>query len=469
MAYLEKCKYDKLIQKGKDLFKKWKASPGTMPLGSAWFILKACREDEETAGIAGGLGLDQIATTVTSLHDHTTCEVSCTQATHQEHQQRQVEHAAPADDNDDDYEPFPTDEIMSSRHEDDTIDTSSCSIIAQPREDIPHNSDCGYELQGSSAGSIFDTPKPEWIVHKLVNKGVFSEEQVLALSGRPWETTSGSRRASSVPSIRRITAHWAVRWSQTTESMTDLCRLYKTFHPEVFADLPWGGRGLVANEEAEYKIRVVHGPSLMGKKSAIGEYIHFGIADGILGKSIGTVHWQEHVTQFRRIHLICPELLPQVFIEAMKPRFKDDYESHITANIWSFDNVGSEREPVVVSIHVNIDGVKWFENSKTKGVPILGRIHSISNSKHCIKIPKGKPFVIGLLMQQTGKYNVQEFVHDFIQELKKLTESTEERPFSVKLECMICDAPQQAELKGEYIHLFINIFECIHIDCIYIE
>ena len=269
------------------------------------------------------------------------------------------------------------------------------------------------------------------------------------MSGRPTGNTG------STVSIRELTAHWAVRWNQTNDSMTDLCRLYKTHHPEVFKNFPMTGRSLVGNDEARiYESRQIHGPSAPGApKKAIAEYLHFGIADGILGTSVGTVHWHEHVVQFRRIHLICPELLPQIFMEAMKPRSKGDFEGHI-ASMWSFDNVGSEREPVVVSIHVNIDGVQWFQNSKTKGVPILGKIHSISNSKHCIKIPNGKPFVIGVLMT-TGKCNVQDFVKDFIEELKRLVEPTEERPFSVELTAMICDAPQRAELKGKYIYPFI--------------
>lgn len=211
----------------------------------------------------------------------------------------------------------------------------------------------------------------------------------------------------------------------------------------------------MAHDEAiAYESRPIYPPSVPGapKKKPVGEYLHLGIADGILGTSIGTVHWHEHVVQFRRIHLICPEFLPQVFIEAMKPRSKDDFEGHI-ASMWSFDNVGSEREPVVVSIHVNIDGVQWFQNSKTKGVPILGKIHSISNSKHCIKIPNGKPFVIGVFMT-TGKCDVQDFVKSFITELKDLVEPTEDRPFSVKLAAMICDAPQRAELKGKYIYIY---------------
>lgn len=265
---------------------------------------------------------------------------------------------------------------------------------------------------------------------------------------------------------RRLLAHYAVRTSQTQEDSGTLCRLLKTFYPEEFYDIPWTGRALVAvkNPDTYPNERSIKGPCPKKKNSnnnnvpaAAGTYQHFGIAKGILGTSIGVVHWHQHVTQLRYIHLICPELLPQEFIDAMAPRKGDEFEDSIRS-IWNgFRSFASEQEPVEVRIHVNIDGVKWQNNSKSKGVPILGRIHSISNSKYCIKIPLSKcgmkPFVIGVL-KQDQKIFVWDFVADFIQELRELQEPTDERRFSVVLDCMICDAPQRSELKGKYI-LFV--------------
>ena len=437
--------FGKIKWEAKGILRKWNATPGAMPLGAARFILEQCRKDEESAKIASHLELNNLATTVISMHTNL-CRGTCTEDIHRQHQHQFVAQGA-----EDVYycDPlvFSSAEEINHRHDDGTIINSNIGCTADVPPAVPESIDIDGAHDDDESSYINDgydvdddEAYDEGIVQKLAKTGAFTETQVLALSGRPL----GNKRRKI--SMRRLAAHWAVRWNQTNQAMSNFCYLFKVHHDDVFQDLPWTGRTLVAaKNKKSYTFRPIHGPSPKGK-ILVGEYVHFGIADGILGTSIGTVHWHEHVTQFRRIHLICPELLPQVFIEAMKPRNGDEFEKDIAAT-WTFENVGFDREPVHVTIHVNIDGVQWFKNSKTKGTPILGRIHSISNSKHCIKIPNGKPFIIGVFMQ-SGKCNVQDFVSDFIQELRELVESTEDRPFSVKLKCMICDAPQRSELKG---------------------
>lgn len=455
--------FRKIKWHAKDILKKWRSNPGTMPLAAARFILEQCREDEESAKIATHLELDNLATTVISMHSNK-CHGNCTEDIHRQHWQ--VAHYA--DDCDSILLHDAAAEEISHQHVATSSNITSTSEDVSPA--ILESNDVGEQsiiAHADESSFILDDHDDEGIVQKLVKTGHFTETQVLVLSGRPL----GNKKKEI--SMRRLAAHWAVRWNQTNDAMSDFCRLFKGYHDSVFRGLPWTGKALVAvnknisnGNKKEYPFRQIFGPTKIGVKACVGEYVHFGIEDGILGTSIGVVHWYEHVTQFRRIHLICPELLPHVFIQAMKPRNGDEFEEDI-AKTWNFGNVGSDREPVRVAIHVNIDGVQWFKNSKTKGTPILGRIHSISNSKHCIKIPQAKPFIIGVFMQW-GKCNVQDFVSDFIQELIKLLESTEDRPFSVELTCMICDAPQRSELKGIIFITYIFIYLSLLSICLFI-
>lgn len=272
-----------------------------------------------------------------------------------------------------------------------------------------------------------------------------TDSQLDALSGRSTATGEGP-----VYTTRRLSAHWAARWGISQAAMTDYCHLFKGHHPETFNGLPLTGKTLMKTPPMDdlKTFRPIHGSTLdpnTGEKIVVGEYMHLGIENGILGKSIGVVHWYEHATSLRRVHLVNPNLLPKELVEAVKPRDDDEFEDSVREN-WCFDDIG-EREPVVIELHVNIDGVQWYNNSSVKGTPILGRIHAIRNSKTCLKIPKGKPFIIGI-WKQTGKCDVQSFVADFIAELKHLEAPTEDRPYSVKLVAMICDAPARCELKG---------------------
>ena len=179
-----KSRYYKELQKtSKCRFRKWKADPGTMPLGAASFVLRQCREDQDIAKIAHRIGLHDLVTTVTSIHDHTTCPKTCTLDTHQEHQQQVEPAAATGDDNDNDEdsnhhdydEPF--DAEVFSHHEVDTIDTSC--IVPHAAIVDPDNNDVEQLIRQGSSGIIIDEPDPKGtIVDKLVKKGVFTKEQV---------------------------------------------------------------------------------------------------------------------------------------------------------------------------------------------------------------------------------------------------------------------------------------------------
>jgi hypothetical protein len=328
-------------------------------------------------------------------------------------------------------------------------------------------------------------------VDEILTRSILShltQQQVDALSG----SSTAQRRDDGRPdrySIRRLSAHWAVRWGSKQNAMTDFCHLFKGQYPEIFGDLPLTGKTLMKTQPTDHiKIRPIHGPDPAPKKTTqknkkktktkntkkktsttapelapepppdpapdsehtvekvlAGEYMHLGIEEGVLGTSIGCVHWYEHVNLLRRVHLVHPDLLPQQILDAIKPRDGDEFEDEVREN-WVFEPVG-EREPVEIEIHVNIDGVQWYKNSSVKGVPILGRIHAVRNKSTRITIPQNKPFIIGLF-KMVGKPDIQDFLADFIAELRELQVPTEDRPYSIKLVAMICDAPQRCELKG---------------------
>ena len=96
-----------------------------------------------------------------------------------------------------------------------------------------------------------------------------------------------------------------------------------------------------------------------------------------------------------------------------------------------------------VSIQINIDGLPLFKSSRTQFWPILGRL----------TIPlETKPFIIGLYCGDQKPGNINEFLHDFVSEVKLLNEQGLlmercNRKLKVKISCFICDAPARAFVK----------------------
>jgi hypothetical protein len=393
----------------------WKS--GNMPFGAAKYFLGLSSDAELTA--LESLGINDIIKSTIDLHS-TSCPNSCGSDSH-------------------------SSSIITSGSSTECSSLSSSSNLTRNSDEIPVvESESAIEFQ-SAAGIPVDE------VERLLSSSSavqLSDSQVDALSGR-----STALRDEPTYTIRRLSAHWSVRWGMSQAAMTDYCHLFKGHHPEVFNELPMTGKTLMKTPPMDHlkKFRPIHGDTIdpkTGEKIVVGEYMHLGIEEGVLGKSIGVIHWYEHAASLRRVHLVAPDLLPQQILDAVRPRDGDEFEESIRQN-WEFDHL-VEREPVTIEIHVNIDGVQWFNNSSVKGTPILGRIHAIRNSKSCVKIPKGKPFVIGVF-KQAGKCSVQDFVADFITELRQLQVPTEDRPYSVKLVAMICDAPARCELKGIFL------------------
>ena len=112
-------------------------------------------------------------------------------------------------------------------------------------------------------------------------------------------------------------------------------------------------------------------------------------------------------------------------------------EKYIVRTIQSGYNVQNNE----VCISVNIDGVPLFKSSKIQLWPILGLINDVPNSD---------PFTIGVFCGDSKPGNVNEFLDDFVGEMKSLYQNGLQvggRTVSVKVKCFICDAPARAYLK----------------------
>ena len=90
-----------------------------------------------------------------------------------------------------------------------------------------------------------------------------------------------------------------------------------------------------------------------------------------------------------------------------------------------------------ISLQANVDGLPLFRSSSTQLWPILGRVKG------------AKPFVIALFCGNT-KPNIQEYLKDFVTELKVLMTGgllCEQKHYVIKLEAIICDAPAKCFTK----------------------
>jgi hypothetical protein len=91
---------------------------------------------------------------------------------------------------------------------------------------------------------------------------------------------------------------------------------------------------------------------------------------------------------------------------------------------------------------INIDGVPLYRSSKSNVMwPILGRITNITDTK---------PFVISIYYGHSKPPNLNEFLSPFVEEMKKLENGilkVDGRSFTVKLNCVVCDAPARSFVK----------------------
>jgi hypothetical protein len=94
-----------------------------------------------------------------------------------------------------------------------------------------------------------------------------------------------------------------------------------------------------------------------------------------------------------------------------------------------------------LTLDINIDGLPLFKSSNVQLWPILGLIRELK---------KIGPFLIGLFSGSSKPTSVDDFLSDFVKEMKFLGLNgldIDERHFSVTLGAIVCDAPARAYLK----------------------
>ena len=92
-----------------------------------------------------------------------------------------------------------------------------------------------------------------------------------------------------------------------------------------------------------------------------------------------------------------------------------------------------------LTLHVNVDGIPLSRSSTTNLCPILCTIQELSGTD---------PFVVGVFSGTTKPSSVNEFLFDFIQEMKVLNVdgllNHDAKLYTIVLDAFICDAPGHA-------------------------
>lgn len=269
----------------------------------------------------------------------------------------------------------------------------------------------------------------------------------------------------------RLLQHWAVQEGIHVNALTRFLGILHVFKPSSisYTDLPRDGRTLLKVPKAQAmswkdvqqrKLLVPEMGSTIPTRH-IGNYIHFGLEDALTGNSIGLVHRFHYITLLRRIHTVFPLLLPEEILELTKPGEEEPYNKALWAN-WLLQKTRqeiSDTEQIVFEVKINVDGVQWFESSKVKGTPVLGKLIAIRtlSGKMRVKIPYNlaKPFVIGILEQKLEKPAAEVLMKDTLDELVRLQPKSletggarEGAPYAVEVACFCCDGPMRCELKG---------------------
>lgn len=265
--------------------------------------------------------------------------------------------------------------------------------------------------------------------------------------------------------FERLLQHWAVQEGITQNALNRLFTVLHTFKPSQisYKKFPHNARTFLKVPKVTTSTITPFEAIRVGQKEKelIGRYIHFGVEDAILGTSVGVVHRFHYITLLRRIHTVFPLLLPDTFLQLTKPDDDEPYDGKIWAN-WLLLKTRHEVrdvEPVVFEIKINVDGVQWFEASKVKGIPILGKlvaIRSLSGNTR-VKIPYylAKPFTIGIYEQIQEKPEATKLMQNTTDELIRLQPDSlkfgnprEKEMFAIEVACFSCDGPMRSDLKG---------------------
>ena len=108
-----------------------------------------------------------------------------------------------------------------------------------------------------------------------------------------------------------------------------------------------------------------------------------------------------------------------------------------------FDFLSVNRHADTIYLQINIDGLPLFHSSCKQFWPILGRV--------CNPV-ETDPFVIGIYCGDKKPESVDDFLHDFVDEMLELQQGPVQfeqafLPVQIKVSCFICDTPARAFVK----------------------
>lgn len=103
--------------------------------------------------------------------------------------------------------------------------------------------------------------------------------------------------------LLELLRHFAVYTNQKQSAMTYLLTLLREHQPlPLYQELPKTGRQLLTVREEQLPAAV---------DLCQGKYVHFGLENGILGRSPGILHRDADLLQFLEIYKKCPKLVPK--------------------------------------------------------------------------------------------------------------------------------------------------------------
>lgn len=316
---------------------------GKIPVGCARYMLQS----EEFRDIANHLKVLRFAENLIQDH-YASCDNSCVDLLHT---QEQTNH-----------------EIPSSTMYNAPLDDESFALPA---------------VTSTSQPSLIQTDPPAASVHASSSQGEEDQFTTLAedidededddavgISTLPMRICKMLVRTNvkSKYSFVRILQHWTAKRRIDHQSITELLFLLNTYQPDIVYTvghedkLPWCAKTLLKIDTAklqnDFKPEKINPakdakvpPSLSKKDSELtakalqGEYIHFGLENGLLGNSPGLIHHWEYIATLRRIHAVFPNFLPEEFVKLVRPQIGEESHTGTLIN-WMFSKIGLTNNEV---------------------------------------------------------------------------------------------------------------------------
>lgn len=272
-------------------------------------------------------------------------------------------------------------------------------------------------------------------------------------------------------SLERALKHFVIAENFSLTQVSNLLLFMKRYVKVGTEYLPKTGKTLLkkpASELKKYKIKNITTKQLvvtgarraagipqLRKTIICGQYLHFGLQNALELNSAGILHRWEYIKLLRHVHMLCPNLLPQIILDRIGRQACEEFDTMDWQDVKS-----SATETLHFEICAHIDGVRLFKVTKRsqQGLPILASIIKIGNSKQSYRVPNPKPFLVGFFI---GKHKppIDKLVGAFLEELVYLRPYTDCGPTSVdekEITCsmsyMVCDAPARSYCKGSIGH-----------------